>query len=115
VPWAHAESYLGFALTMLSRSDSGTEHLHESIAASNQALLVYSPKNHPMDWSFSKYTIGVAQYNLALRERSGARLKEAEATLNESQSVLSKDKNPEEWTRDEETLDELHADLHKFD
>jgi hypothetical protein len=100
---------------MLAKTDSGTEHLHESIAASNQALLVYSPKNNPIDWSFSKYTIGVAQYNLALRERSGARLKEAEATLNESQSVLSKDKDPEQWTAGKETLDELQADLHKFD
>ena len=100
---------------MLAKSDSGTEHLRDSIAASNQALLVYSPKNHPMDWSFTKYSIGMALFNLGLRERSGARLKEAETAFQESLTVLSRDKNPEQWTAGQESLADLRADLRKFE
>jgi tetratricopeptide (TPR) repeat protein len=72
--WAKTQIYLGTALDMLGKRESGTARLEEAVAAYQEALQENTRERVPLDWAGTQMNLGAALQALGERESGGLTL-----------------------------------------
>jgi tetratricopeptide (TPR) repeat protein len=102
--WAAMQSFLGRALRMLGKRESGTARLEEAVAAYRAALEELTRERTPFVWAEMQNSLGNALQTLGERESGTERLEEAVAAYRAALEEQTRERLPLAWAAAQSNL-----------